>query len=297
MQLSDAVDAFVFSLKQKQVSLYTIRNYTHYLDKAVHYFAPLTQDWSTLNHHDIRLFIQEAHRAGLSGRTLQLVLSAFRSFYRFLGKQGQTNHNPVTGIRAPKGAKNLPKILDIESVTRLLEIKPTNWLLIRDSAMMELFYSSGLRLSELAALNVDALDLKDGLVRIFGKGNKVRVVPIGRYAKNALSVWLKERTLLQRAGETALFLNQQGERLSRRSIQARLKYWSIRQGLQTPVHPHMLRHSFATHLLESSGDLRAVQELLGHAHLATTQIYTHLNFQYLAEVYDKAHPRAKKCPC
>lgn len=296
MPLCEAVDNFLIALKQKQFSPYTVRNYAQYLHMACPYFEKEAQNWSTLQNTDIRSFIQSLHRQGLSGRTLQLVLSALRSFYRFLGKQGQASHNPVSGIRAPKAIKRLPKTLDIESTTRLLEIKSNSILAARDAAMMELFYSSGLRLSELAGLNVDGIDLQDGLVRVQGKGNKVRLVPVGRYAKSALLIWLQKRALLEKEPQQALFLSQQGQRLTHRSIQSRMIYWGKRQGLETQVHPHMLRHSFATHLLESSGDLRAVQELLGHAHLATTQIYTHLDFQHLAQVYDKTHPRARRKP-
>lgn len=300
MPLSNLATAFIASLKQRQASHYTVRNYRDALKQAVHYFGNTVQDWSILKNQDIRLYIQHAHRAGASSRTLQLTLSALRSFYRFLGKQGQTNENPVIGVRAPKSTKRLPKTLDIESTARLLDIKPTNAISTRDVAVMELFYSSGLRLSELAGLNLNDIDLKDSVVRVLGKGHKIRLVPVGRYAIDALRLWLKERELIiarqppSSSLLNALFLNQQGGRLTGRSIQARLKHWGTRQGLDTKIHPHLLRHSFATHLLESSGDLRAVQELLGHAHLATTQIYTHLNFQHLAEVYDKTHPRARK---
>lgn len=293
MPLSNWVTSFIAALKQKRASPYTVRNYAQALTRVAQYFEKnAAEDWSILKTQDIRLYIQQAHRQGASGTTLQLILSALRSFYRFLGKQGETSENPAIGIRPPKTQKHLPKTLDIESAAQLLDINPTKTISIRDAAIMELFYSSGLRLAELAGLNLTDLDLKDNVVRVLGKGNKIRLVPVGRYAKGALLRWLKERN--SQETEKALFLNQQGQRLTRRSIQARLVHWSTRQGLKTNVHPHMLRHSFATHLLESSGDLRAVQELLGHANLATTQIYTHLNFQHLAEVYDKTHPRARK---
>lgn len=242
----------------------------------------------------VRNWIATLHRQGSSGKTLQRKLSTLRSFYQFLLRKQLLKNNPAIDIRAPKTARTLPDTLDADTLTQLLEIPGDSILAIRDRAIMELFYSSGLRLSELVNLNTDSIDLTDKSLRALGKGNKTRVLPIGRKAIEALSKWLKQRVILAKVEEQALFVSQRGKRISVRSVQQRLNHWRKKQGLEQHVHPHKLRHSFASHLLESSGDLRAVQELLGHADISTTQIYTHLDFQHLAKVYDKAHPRAKK---
>ena len=202
--------------------------------------------------------------------------------------------NPVAAVRAPKSARKLPKTLDVDQMNQFLSIAPDSWLALRDRAMLELFYSSGLRLSELANLTLDTLNLDEGLVRVLGKGNKMRIVPVGRVAITAVREWLTVRNDTSRETCAQVFVTQQQQPLTPRAIQLRLKHYSLKQGMQEPVHPHMLRHAFASHMLESSGDLRAVQELLGHANISTTQIYTHLDFQHLAKVYDAAHPRAQK---
>ncbi|MEO5574324.1 MAG: tyrosine recombinase XerC [Gammaproteobacteria bacterium] len=252
--------------------------------------------WKDLRGHHMRAYVAWRHRGGLSGRSIQRNLSAVRSFYHYLMREGAAQLNPVLGIITPKSPRRLPHTLDADQVGRLLEIPFENILACRDRAIMELIYSSGLRLAELVGLNVDELDLRDEVVRVLGKGNKVRILPVGRFACAALQTWLGERIKLSiQADERALFIGRRGQRLTSRAVQLRMREWSIKQGLPGSVHPHQLRHSFASHLLESSGDLRAVQELLGHADIATTQIYTHLDFQHLAKVYDKAHPRAKKC--
>jgi integrase/recombinase XerC len=251
-------------------------------------------DWRNLNTHHLRAFIAAEHRAGLGGHSLQRVLSAVRTFFDFLVREDILSMNPATGIRAPKSAKHLPKTLDTDQTGRLLAFSADTRLAQRDLAMMELFYSSGLRLSELVNLNLGDFDLADGSVTVTGKGNKTRKVPVGQHARKAVEHWLQTRAGFTAPEEPALFVNQRGRRLTPRSVQLRLRQWSIKQGLNMPLHPHMLRHSCASHVLESSGDLRAVQELLGHADISTTQIYTHLDFQHLAEVYDKAHPRARR---
>lgn len=242
----------------------------------------------------VRNWIAKLHRQGISGTTLQRKLSSLRSFYQFLLRKHLLKNNPAIDIRAPKTARTLPDTLDIDSLTQLLEIPGDSILAIRDRAIMELFYSSGLRLSELTNLDLASIDLIENNLRTIGKGNKTRVLPIGRKASEALLHWLKKRKMLAKIEEQALFVSQKGTRISPRSVQQRLNYWRQKQGLEKHIHPHKLRHSFASHILESSGDLRAVQELLGHADISTTQIYTHLDFQHLANVYDKAHPRAKK---
>jgi len=242
----------------------------------------------------VRNWVASLHRQGISGKTLQRKLSSLRSFYQFLVRKQKLKSNPAIDIRAPKTPRNLPDTLDLDTLTQLLEIPSDSILAIRDKAIMELFYSSGLRLSELTHLNIDSIDLSERNLRAIGKGNKTRILPIGSKATEALENWLKHRVKIAKTEEQALFVSQRGKRISVRSVQQRLNYWQKKQGLEQHVHPHKLRHSFASHILESSGDLRAVQELLGHADISTTQIYTHLDFQHLANVYDKAHPRAKK---
>jgi integrase/recombinase XerC len=244
--------------------------------------------------HDIRRFIAQLHRQGLGARSIQRLLSAVRSFYRWLMREGLASGNPATQVRAPKSARKLPGTLDADSVARLLDISEDSPLALRDKAIMELFYSSGLRLSELASLRWDQVDTASGLVTVTGKGNKTRVVPLGSYAADALAAWNRVRGQFAGFEEPCVFVSNRGRPISPRTIQSRVHYWARRQGLPQKVHPHLLRHSFASHMLESSGDLRAVQELLGHADISTTQVYTHLDFQHLASVYDKAHPRAKK---
>lgn len=250
--------------------------------------------WSALDGRLIRGFIAARHRAGIGGRSLQRNLSAIRAFYAFLRERGLVKTNPAQGIATPRTPRRLPRTLDVDQAQQLLEIDAGSPIERRDRAMLELMYSSGLRLSELAGLDMTSVDTADALVTVLGKGKKTRSVPVGRHALRALRDWLQCRGELAAEGETALFVSQRGSRISTRSIQQRLRQWAVRRGLANHVHPHMLRHSFASHLLESSSDLRAVQELLGHADISTTQVYTHLDFQHLARVYDAAHPRAKK---
>ena len=247
-----------------------------------------------VSEHDIRRFIARVHRQGLGARSIQRLLSAVRSFYRWLMREGRAEHNPAAQVRAPKAPRKLPGTLDTDAVARLLDIRDDSPLAIRDKAIMELFYSSGLRLSELATLRWDQVDAASGLVTVTGKGNKTRVVPLGSYAAAALKAWSGVRGQFAGFDEPNVFVSNRGRPISVRTIQARIRHWAQRQGLPQKVYPHLLRHSFASHMLESSGDLRAVQELLGHADISTTQVYTHLDFQHLASVYDKAHPRAKK---
>jgi len=242
----------------------------------------------------VRSYAANRHRQGLSPKSLQRHLSAIRAWFRFLLREGRVKANPADGVRAPKAPRHLPHTLDADQLGHLMDLPGDAPLDRRDRAIMELFYSSGLRLSELVALEVIDMRSSDGLLQVTGKGNKTRRVPVGRFAREAVDQWLAVRGQLAAGTETALFVSQRGSRLSARAVEARLRQRAIEQGMPRHVHPHMLRHSFASHLLESSGDLRAVQELLGHADISTTQVYTHLDFQHLAQVYDQAHPRARR---
>ncbi len=269
-------------------------NYQAAVAEAATFFIGLGLEPAALRADDIRRWVADLMYNGQHPRTIALKLSALRRLCRLLLREGLLDHNPAEVVTAPKAGRSLPKTLSIEGASQLLAIDDDEPLANRDRAMMELFYGSGLRLSELVGLDLAALDLGERLLRVTGKGNRTRVVPVGSKALAALQLWLKERPLLAASGETALFVSQRGSRISKRAVQQRLAHWSAAQQLGDHVHPHQLRHAFATHLLESSGDLRAVQELLGHANLSTTQIYTHLDFQHLARVYEAAHPRAKR---
>lgn len=251
-------------------------------------------DWAQLDSQHIRNFAAACHREGLSPRSIQRVLSAVRSFYKYLLREGVTGKNPAQDVSAPKAGKRLPKTLDADQMTQLVQLTGGDPQTCRDRAMMELLYSSGLRLAELISLDPVDVDLNDRTVRVTGKGNKTRIIPVGSHAIAALRAWLKVRANLASQDETAMFVGVRGGRISPRTVQARIRRWARIQGLDASVSPHMFRHSFATHVLESSGDLRAVQELLGHANISTTQIYTHLDFQHLARIYDETHPRARK---
>ena len=295
---------------ERRLSPHTDSNYTRDLKALVKYCdrAGLA-DWGALDSQHVRAFAAHSHAGGLSPRSIQRRLSAVRSFYEFLLREApreaasgcsrrgkRVTVNPALEVRAPKAARRLPQTIDADQMGRLLELPAGGGLTARDRALMELLYSSGLRLAELVALDVGDIDLKDRTVRVLGKGRKSRIVPVGRLALAALRAWLKERAALAAADELALFVARGGRRLGPRAIQARVDYWAKRQGLGLHVHPHLFRHSFASHLLESGGELRGVQELLGHADISTTQIYTHLDFQHLARIYDAAHPRARRKP-
>ncbi|MGC7559143.1 tyrosine recombinase XerC [Pasteurella sp. 22655_41Tandhals] len=279
---------------ERQVSPHTLKNYQHQLNCIV---AMLSENgvtsWQAVTPSVVRFILAESNKAGLSARSLALRLSALRRFFTYLVQQEELKVNPATGVSAPKQNRHLPKNIDAEQVQKLLNNDSKEPIDVRDRAMLELLYSSGLRLSELQSLNLNSINTRVREVRVIGKGNKERIVPFGRYASHAIQQWLKVRMLFNPKDE-ALFVSQLGNRLTHRSIQQRLEQWGIRQGLSSHLNPHKLRHSFATHMLEASSDLRAVQELLGHSNLSTTQIYTHLNFQHLADVYDSAHPRAKR---
>lgn len=246
--------------------------------------------------HHIRRYIAQLHSSGLGGRSLARLLSAWRGFFNYLLRDHGFEGNPCTGLRAPKSARALPQVLSPDQAMRMVDLPADTPDALRDKAMFELFYSSGLRLAELVSLDLEPMraDINAGEVRVTGKGRKTRIVPLGSYAISALNAWLAVRSQLAGAGETALFVGARGARISPRIVQLRMKQWGVKQGITSNVHPHVLRHSFATHVLQSSGDLRAVQEMLGHASISTTQVYTHLDFQYLSKIYDAAHPRAKR---
>lgn len=285
----------VYLTSEKQLSPHTQTNYKRDLEKFTGYCsANSLTDLKQIKVQHIRQMVASFHRKGLGGKSLSRWLSAMRSFFEFAIRHGWASNNPADGIQAPKSPKKLPKTLDVDQAAQFVAIEGDSTLALRDRALFELMYSSGLRLAEVAGLDILDVDLQDALVTVTGKGNKTRILPIGREAIAALRAWLPQRALLLKAGEAALFITQRGTRMTHRAVQLRMQQLSINQGMDTPVHPHMLRHSFASHMLESSSDLRLVQEMLGHANISTTQIYTHLDFQHLAKVYDSAHPRAQR---
>ena len=291
--LTTASEAFIAYLRNvRQLSPHTVSNYERDLHTLLSFCSERGHDDpAQLQEAHIRAWVSLLHRRGLAGSSIQRALSAVRSFFHYLGRQQGHSRNPAAAVQAPRQPRRLPKTLDADQVNRYLQFKEDNPIARRDSAIAELFYSSGLRLAELAAINLGDVDQQAQLLTVTGKGRKTRTVPVGSVAIGALRRWLDVRP---ESTDLALFLSQRGQRISVRAIQDRLRLQGRRAGMYQDVHPHMLRHSFASHMLESSGDLRAVQELLGHANIATTQIYTHLDFQHLAKVYDAAHPRARR---
>lgn len=280
---------------ERQLSPHSVLSYQHSLGQLLKFMqSKQLNDWQQLTESLLREYLNRQHARQLSGRSLAQQLSAFRGFYRYLRRQGRVQQAIEWSIRLPKSPKKLPNPLDVDQLSHMLDQPVTEPLLIRDHAILELFYSCGLRLSELVALNLNDVPTADAELKVMGKGKKQRLLPVGRAARQALADYLKIRPSLARPEEPALFVNRFGERLGQRGIQLRLKLYGEREGLPDKLHPHRLRHSFASHLLESSQELRAVQELLGHENLSTTQVYTHLDFQHLAKVYDSAHPRAKR---
>ena len=279
---------------ERRLSPHTVSGYAHDVRALLELAgdAPLAK----LQIHQMRRFVAQLHARGLDGRSLARMLSAWRGFFRYLARDHGFTSNPCAGLRAPKAKKSLPQALSPDEAARLMELGDgdNDAMTVRDREMFELFYSSGLRLSELTGLAVDDVNYSDAVVRVTGKGAKTRVVPVGTQALSALREWLKLRAALATPATAALFVNAAGKAVSPRTIQHRMKQWAQKLGLPGELHPQMLRHSFASHVLQSSGDLRAVQEMLGHASISTTQVYTHLDFQYLAKVYDQAHPRAKR---
>lgn len=302
-QLVKPIERFLrYITSERQLSLHTVRNYRRHLtlfaEQMLTLSLPITE-WHLLDAAQVRKLATLNHKQGLSPRSLSTKLSALRSFCDYLVLQGDLSANPAKGVSAPRQNKPLPKNLDVDEINQLLAVSNTEdaddpFLVLRDKAMMELMYSAGLRLDELVNLDLKDIKLREKTMRVIGKGNKQRQLPIGSVAITALKEWLKVRSEYADSAQSALFVSQLRRRISHRSVQSRMTKWGQQQTLTSHVHPHKLRHSFATHMLESSGDLRAVQELLGHANISTTQIYTSLDFQHLAKVYDAAHPRAKK---
>jgi integrase/recombinase XerC len=290
---------------ERRVSPHTLSNYRRDLQRLARWRSQNGSDgWVSLGDAEIRRYVASRHRAGIGGRTLARELSALRTLFDYLMREHVVKHNPARNIRAPKTARRLPGNLDADTLSAWLDADAPSHpmadahnedpLELRDTAIVELLYSSGLRLAELVAIDVRDIDPVDATLTIVGKGSKTRRVPVGKAALEAISAWQSVRPGLAAAEERALFVSSRGRRIHPRTVQQRLKQWAQRRGARRNLHPHLLRHSFASHLLESSGDLRAVQELLGHADIATTQVYTHLDFQHLAQVYDQAHPRARK---
>lgn len=294
MSPSDALAAFLAELRTERLSAHTLAAYRRDVGALLAFLEKEGVAPACADAYHVRRFAAECHRRGLSPRSIARRLSAVRTFYGFLMRHGIATTNPALHVQAPKPSRRLPATLDTDQMASLLKADPKEPLEVRDAAILELFYSSGLRLSELVGLDVADVDLDDRTVRVLGKGAKTRVVPVGRVAEAAIRAWLPVRAGIVSAEETALFVGKRGTRLRQRAVQLRIEQWARRRGMPVRVHPHMLRHSFASHLLESSGDLRAVQELLGHASLSTTQVYTHLDFQHLAHIYDRTHPRARR---
>ena len=289
--------AFIeFLRSEKQLSIHTQTNYQRDLQKFADYCQKFSiKSLDEIRSQHIRQMVAQLHRQGLGGKSLSRWLAAMRSFFEFAMRKGWAKINPADAIQAPKSEKKLPKTLDVDQTAQFVSVQGDSVLALRDRALLELIYSSGLRLAEVVGLNLTDIDLRDAMVTVLGKGSKQRMLPIGTHAITALKEWLAQRkNFLKDETEQAVFITQRGTRIAHRAVQARMQQLSIKQGMDTPVHPHMLRHSFASHMLESSGDLRLVQEMLGHANISTTQIYTHLDFQHLAKVYDSAHPRAQR---
>jgi integrase/recombinase XerC len=289
------IDRFIRHLEfERRLSNETCKHYRRDLQALLAWCEKTGIDrWSSVDSEHVRAWSAFCFRKGLASRSIQRRLSATRTFYRFLLREKHVRQNPVQSVSAPRGKKRLPENLDADRMARLLEIPGDGPLVDRDRAILELLYSSGLRLAELTDLDVDDVDTREATVRVTGKGNKDRIVPVGSKALDALAKWQASRAAFAGPEEQALFVSNRGTRLSGRSVQARVDQWARRQGIDTRVYPHLFRHSFATHLLESSHDLRGVQELLGHANISTTQVYTHLDFQHLAQIYDRTHPRAR----
>jgi len=279
---------------EKRLSPASIKSYLRDIDELLK--LDKNKELNSYKLENIRKNIAILHSKGLGGKSLSRMISSWRGLFSFLIHKYKFETNPTLGIKPPKSEKLLPQTLSVDQIIKLVDIKDDSFLGLRDHAILELFYSSGLRLSELVNLNQSDINFDDGTISVLGKGNKERVVPVGSHASEAIKKWLELRKKISnlKAENKIIFLSQNAKKLTPRAIQYRLKFWAIKQGVPENIHPHLLRHSFASHLLQSSQDLRAVQELLGHANISTTQIYTHLDFQHLSKIYDNAHPRAKK---
>ncbi|MFV2059896.1 MAG: tyrosine recombinase XerC [Gammaproteobacteria bacterium] len=294
--MQDYIDNFISMLRnERQLSKNTLVSYRRDIEGFSFYLQKNDlQEWADVTEKHVQSYVASRFRNGLTGRSLQRALSSIRMLYEYLVMHKKVSTNPAKNIRAPKTITKLPAYLDVDMTEQLLNRESDNSLIVRDKAMFELFYSSGLRLSELVSINLIDLDMAEFEIRVTGKGNKTRILPVGKQAMIAIAKWLTYRSDFIKEDTDALFLNRQGRRISQRSVQLRLKQWAKEQNIDMNVHPHMLRHSFASHMLEGTGNIRAVQELLGHEDISSTQIYTHIDFQHLASVYDKAHPRARK---
>jgi len=293
----DQLSSFIEYLRsEKRLSIHTQTNYQRDLEKFIDCCQKYSlADLANIKPQHIRQMVAQLHRQGLGGKSLARWLSAVRSFFEYGMRNKWAMNNPADGIQAPKSERKLPKVLDVDQAAQFVEIEGDSLLAVRDRALLELIYSSGLRLAEVVGLDVQDIDFSDAMVRVMGKGSRERILPIGSQSIAALREWLPQRNMmLKDEAEQAVFISKRGTRITHRAVQIRMQQHSIKQGMDTPVHPHMLRHSFASHMLESSSDLRLVQEMLGHANISTTQIYTHLDFQHLAKVYDQAHPRAQR---
>ena len=290
---NELLDLFFNYIKfEKRLSELTIKNYQHDINRLI---KLNDKKLTEINSEDIRLSLSKLHASGLSGKSLSRILSSWRGCFLFLNKSQLMKYDPTAGIKAPKPKKKLPQTLSIDQVFNLINIPQTGFIDTRDKAILEFFYSSGLRLSELVNIHISDIDMSEQTLKVLGKGNKFRIVPIGRKAIEALSLWILQRNKLNKILDSELlFLNQHGKKLTARAIQYRLKFWAQKNNIPENIHPHLLRHGCASHVLQSSQDLRAVQELLGHSNISTTQIYTHLDFQHLSKIYDQAHPRSKK---
>ena len=290
---NELLDQFLNYIKfEKRLSELTIKKYQNDINRLL---QVNDKKLTEFNSEDIRLSLSKLHASGLSGKSLSRILSSWRSCFLFLNKSQLMKYDPTSGIKAPKAKKKLPQTLSIDQVFNLINIPQTGFIDTRDKAILEFFYSSGLRLSELVNIHISDIDMSEQTLKVLGKGNKFRIVPIGRKAIEALNLWILQRNKLNKILDSELlFLNQHGKKLTARAIQYRLKFWAQKNNIPENIHPHLLRHSFASHVLQSSQDLRAVQELLGHSNISTTQIYTHLDFQHLSKIYDQAHPRSKK---
>ena len=290
---NELLDQFLNYIKfEKRLSELTIKNYQHDINRLI---KLNDKKLTEINSEDIRLSLTKLHASGLSGKSLSRILSSWRGCFLFLNKSQLMKYDPTSGIKAPKAKKKLPQTLSIDQVFNLINIPQTGFIDTRDKAILEFFYSSGLRLSELVNIHISDIDMSEQTLKVLGKGNKFRIVPIGRKAIEELNLWILQRNKLNKILDSELlFLNQHGKKLTARAIQYRLKFWAQKNNIPENIHPHLLRHSFASHVLQSSQDLRAVQELLGHSNISTTQIYTHLDFQHLSKIYDQAHPRSKK---
>lgn len=287
---------FRYLTTEKRYSAHTLSSYQRDLGRFVEYCRQAEiESWKSIDSQHVRNYVARLHRQGLAAKSIQRMLSSVRSLFKYLLRHHLLDHDPTTGISTPRVKRKLPEVMGPDELAHLMQLDVSEPLALRDMAMMELLYSCGLRLAELVSLNLKDIDWQSQIIRVTGKGSKQRIVPFGRHATNALQLWLKQRELLVKSDdEHAIFISRQGKRISHASVQHRISKWAAEKGITQRVYPHLMRHSFASHLLEASKDLRAVQELLGHANLSTTQIYTHLDFQHLAKVYDDAHPRAKK---